>query len=137
MVTAGPTLTFAGPVQLGTGWTHDLLTYDGAGSLFGIAAGTLRRYTLTSAKPAAGNITANTVIGTGFTLKTLTATGLGWILGTTNTGLLRSYQIDSAGAWTGYTLVSSGWGGYTQLVSPGNGLYYARCFPRLSRNPRP
>lgn len=122
-----PTLTFAAPVQLGTGWTHDLLTYDGAGSLYGIAAGTLRRYTVTSAKPAAGNITANTLIDTGFALKTLTATGPDWILGSTSTGLLRSYHIDSAGAWTGYTLAASGWAGYTQLVSPGSGLYYARA----------
>ncbi|BCY13429.1 tachylectin-related carbohydrate-binding protein [Actinoplanes sp. L3-i22] len=121
-----PALTFNAPVKVGTGWTHDLLAYDGDGSLFGIAANTLRRYTVTSAKPEASNIINNTVIGSGFALKTLTATGPDWILGTTDAGVLRSYYIDPVGKWTGYSLVTTGWAGPTHLVSPGNGIYYAR-----------
>jgi hypothetical protein len=122
-----PVLTFATPVQVDSngGWTHDLLAYDGAGSLYGIAGNGLRRYTITSAKPTAADITANTLIGTGFTLKTLTTAGRGWILGTVSDGRLMSYQIVGAGDWVPYTLATTGWGGYNRLVSPGNGLYYA------------
>jgi hypothetical protein len=120
-----PTLTFTA-TQLGTGWTHQLLSYDGYGSLFGIAGSTLHRYTVGSAKPTAADITAHTVIDSGFTLKTMTATGPGWILGTTSAGTLLSYQITGAGAWAGHTLATTGWGTYTDLLTPGNGLYYAR-----------
>ncbi|MFC4115119.1 hypothetical protein [Nonomuraea zeae] len=37
-------VTFATPVFLGTGYTHDLLAYDGSSHLFGIADGSLHRY---------------------------------------------------------------------------------------------
>jgi hypothetical protein len=121
-----PALTFATPVDLGRGWNHSQLSYDGDGSLFGIAAGTLIRYTVTSAKPSATNIINRTVIADGFTLTTLTATGPDWILGARADGVLRSYKIQGAGKWTGYNLTTSGWAGYTHVVSPGNGLYYAR-----------
>ncbi|PSL51830.1 hypothetical protein B0I31_11724 [Saccharothrix carnea] len=51
-------------------------------SLYGIAAGTLRRYTVPVTKPGAGDITGDGLIGTGFALKTLTTTGPDWLLGT-------------------------------------------------------
>jgi len=123
--TNNTSLIFYPPVPLGVGWTHDHLTFDGAGHLFGIANGTLRRYTITATKPAAGNITANTVIGGGFTLSTLAASGPNWIIGTA-TGRLRAYRIRGAGDWDGYTLIASGWGGFTHLLSPGAGLYFGR-----------
>ena len=129
-----PQLTFGAPVEIGRGWTHDLLTFDGDGSLFGIAGDTLRRYTVTSAKPGSSNIINNTLVGTGFSLQTLTATGPDWIIGATSAGVLRSYRIDAAGKWTGASLATSGWAGYTHLVSPGNGIYYGRTAAgRLNR----
>lgn len=121
-----PTLTFT-TTQLGTGWTHSLLSYDGYGSLFGIAGGVLHRYTLGSAKPGAADITGHIVVDSGFSLKTMTATGPGWILGTVADGRLVSYQITGAGVWTGHNLATTGWAGYTDLSTPGNGLYYARA----------
>jgi hypothetical protein len=123
--TNNASLVFLAPVALGGGWTHDRLTYDGGGHLFGITSGTLRRYTITAAKPGAANITANTLIGGGFTLGTLAASGPNWIIGTA-TGRLLSYRIRGAGAWDGYTLKASGWGGFTHLLSPGAGLYFGR-----------
>jgi hypothetical protein len=116
---------FAPPVDLGGGWVHKLLAYDGRGSLFGIAGSSLRRYTVTAAKPSAANITANTLIDDGFVLDTLTAAAPGWILGTTSAGQLLSYQIRGAGDWSRYALATSGWT-MTHLTSPGNGVYYAR-----------
>jgi hypothetical protein len=103
-----------------------LLSYDGYGSLFGIAGSTLLRYSIGSAKPAAADITARTAVGTGFSLQAMTATGPGWIIGNTSDGKLISYQISDAGAWTRHDLAATGWGTYTDLLTPGNGLYYAR-----------
>ncbi|MFB9476084.1 M23 family metallopeptidase [Nonomuraea salmonea] len=117
-------LIFETPVLLGTGWTHDLLAYDGESHLFGIAAGTLRRYTLTTAKPAISDITSNTLIGTGFTLKTLTTTGPDWILGTTTNGLLLSYKINGKDDWDRHQLRDSTWQNFDALLSPGGGVYY-------------
>jgi hypothetical protein len=116
-------LTFDPPVLLGSGYAHDLLAYDGT-SLFGIANGTLHRYTITAAKPALADITDNTVIGSGFTLKTLTATGPDWILGTTAEGQLLSYNISGAGSWKRYQLRDSTWQIFDHLLSPGGGVYY-------------
>ncbi|GIH03836.1 hypothetical protein Rhe02_19030 [Rhizocola hellebori] len=124
VITNNESLVFNAPVLLGGGWTHDLLAFDGHGSLFGIAGNTLRRYTITAAKPAASNITSNTVIDSGFTLKTLTATGPGWILGTTTGGLLLSYKINGAGNWDRYELRSSTWQVFDNLLSPGGGVYF-------------
>ena len=73
-------LLFSAPVEIGTGWSHDMLSYDGDGSLYGIAAGVLRRYTVTSAKPSTANIINYTTMGTGFGLKTITTTGPNWLL---------------------------------------------------------
>jgi hypothetical protein len=125
VISNNTSLTYEEPVLLDGGWTHDLLTFDGDGHLFGIAGGTLRRYTITSTKPATSNITANTVIGGGFVLDTLAASGPNWIIGTSE-GRLRSYKITGADSWDGYPLIESGWGGFTHLISPGAGLYLGR-----------
>jgi hypothetical protein len=137
-----PKLTFDAPVVVAErGWTHDLLSYDGKNALFGIADNTLRRYTIGKAKPAAADITNNTKIDSGFSLKTLTATGPGWILGATaETGMLLSYQIAADGKWTRHELQPRGWANFTHVVSPGKGLYYGRnsagaVYHYLDRNP--
>lgn len=117
-------LTFDRPVYLGPGYTHDLLAYDGSGHLFGIAGGTLRRYTINAAKPTISDISGNIKIGDGFTLKTLTATGPGWILGTTTDGRLISYRINGAGSWQRYQLRDTTWQLIEHLLSPGGGVYY-------------
>ncbi|MFI7145773.1 hypothetical protein ACIBO2_12710 [Nonomuraea sp. NPDC050022] len=117
-------VTFSPPVLLGTGWTHDLLAYDGSNYLFGIADGALRRYKLTAGKPVLADITGNTLIGAGFTLKTLTATGPSWILGTTSTGALISYKINGAESWQRYQLRDTTWEVFDHLLSPGGGVYY-------------
>lgn len=125
VVTNNTSLVFKAPVGLGYGWTHDLLAFDGT-YLYGIAGGALRRYRIAVAKPAASDITNNVLIDSGFTLKTLTATGLGWILGTTSDGKLLSYQIRGSGDWSRYELRSSTWQVFTQLLSPGGGVYYGQ-----------
>ncbi|TMR96410.1 alginate lyase family protein [Nonomuraea basaltis] len=116
-------LIFEPPVYLGSGYTHDLLAYDGNGQLFGIAGGTLRRYTVNATKPTIDNISGN-AIGDGFTLKTLTATGPGWLLGTTADGKLISYQINGPGSWQRYQLRDATWQVFDHLLSPGGGVYY-------------
>jgi Lysozyme like domain/Tachylectin len=137
--TNNTSLTFT-KTLIGTGWTHDRLVYDGNSHLFGIAAGALRRYNLTAAKPAATSITGNTLIDNGFTLKTLTSTAPDWIIGTDAAGELLSYHITGANSWTRYVLKSSTWGGFTSLTSPGGGVYYGRAasgamFRYLDANP--
>ncbi|GAA2207415.1 hypothetical protein GCM10009850_028730 [Nonomuraea monospora] len=115
---------FGRPRLLGSGFTHDLLTYDGT-FLYGITGGVLRRYTIAAAKPSLTDITGNTLIGTGFALKTLAATGLsGYLVGTTTAGALLSYKILGADSWTRYQLRASTWQGFDQLLSPGAGVYY-------------
>jgi hypothetical protein len=117
-------LIFESPVYLGKGYTHDLLAYDGRSHLYGIADGVLRRYTVTAAKPVLADITGNTLIGSGFTLKTLTATGPDWLLGTTAGGQLISYRVAGAGSWQRHQLRDSTWQGFDHLLSPGGGVYY-------------
>jgi hypothetical protein len=116
------------PVRIAdSGWTHDKLTYDGHGHLYGTAAGLLLRYNVTEDKPAGPqHIGARTEIGTGFVLKTLTATGDDRLSATTEDGRLLDYSVAGAGSWKGNTLKPSGWSGFDQLVSPGAGLYYGR-----------
>jgi hypothetical protein len=116
------------PVRIAdSGWTHDKLTYDGHGHLYGTAAGLLLRYNVTEAKPAGSqHIGVRTEIDTGFVLKTLTATGDDRLGATTEDGRLLDYSITGAGAWKGNVLKPSGWSGFNQLVSPGGGLYYGR-----------
>ncbi len=125
IITNNNSLVFNAPIHLGGGWTHDHLAYDGGGHLFGIADGVLRRYTVTGSKPTA--ITGNTLIGGGFTLKTLTTTGPNWIMGTVADGRLLSYHIRGAGEWgPAYELKDSTWQGMTHLMSPGGGVIYGR-----------
>ncbi|HEY7226300.1 MAG TPA: CHAP domain-containing protein [Micromonosporaceae bacterium] len=125
VITNNTELIFEPPIRLGGGWTHSLLAFDGHGHLYGIAGSTLRRYTVNAAKPVITDIANNTVIGTGFTLKTLTATGADWILGTTTAGQLISYQIRGAGDWDRYELRSTTWQVFDMMLSPGGGVYYA------------
>jgi hypothetical protein len=111
------------------GWaSHDLLTYDGYGSLYGIIGGLLRRYTLTAHKPQTANFTRYTDISTGFVLNAVTSPGPGRILGNVIHGQLRSYKINGSGAaaWSGNDLATTGWADRTHLLSPGGGFYYAR-----------
>ncbi|MGW8989873.1 hypothetical protein ACWGRF_08095 [Streptomyces zhihengii] len=124
VITNNDSLRFETPVHLGGGWTHDLLTYDGSGHLYGIADGTLRRYAIGAAKPNASHITGNTMIDTGFALRTLTSTGPDWLLGTTSAGELLSYRIRGAGDWSRYELRSSTWQTMDNLIAPGGGAFY-------------
>ncbi|MEO6090503.1 MAG: hypothetical protein ABIQ18_46120, partial [Umezawaea sp.] len=124
VITNNDSLTFSQPTPLGGGWTHRLLAYDGFGHLYGIAGSALRRYTITAAKPAAANITDNTLIqDSGFTLKTLTATGRDWLLGTTSTGSLLSYKISGPENWARHELRASTWQTFDLMLSPGGGVY--------------
>lgn len=125
VLTNNTSLQFATPVSLGGGWTHDMLTYDGHGHLYGIAGSTLMSYVVSRPKPAESQVGQRVVIGTGFTLKNLTATGDDWLVGVSNTGLLRSYHVAADYSWTGATLADR-WTGFDQLVSPGYGLYYGQ-----------
>lgn len=125
VLTNNTSLQFSTPTALGSGWTHDMLTYDGHGHLYGIAGSTLMSYVVSRPKPATSQIGQRVVIGTGFTLKNLTAAGDDWLVGVSNTGLLRSYHIDADYTWTGATLADR-WTGFDQLVSPGYGLYYGQ-----------
>ncbi len=126
IITNNNSLAFADPVEVGQrGWVHDLLAYDGHGRLYGIADGTLHRYEVGTAKPTTQHLTGHVVIGKGFTLKTLTATGQNWILGVSNTGELRSYQVRGVDDWSGATLKDR-WSAFTHVLSPGHGLYYGR-----------
>jgi hypothetical protein len=79
---------------------------------------------VTANKPAAANIVSDGLIDTGFTLKTLTATGADWLLGTTSAGELLSYRIRGAGDWTRYELRSSTWQVFRHLLSAGGGVYF-------------
>ncbi|MER5381845.1 tachylectin-related carbohydrate-binding protein [Streptomyces sp. NPDC002688] len=117
------------PVKIADGgWTHDKLTYDGHGHLYGTtAAGLLLRYNVTEDKPAGSqHIGVRTEIDSGFVLKTLTATGDDRLSATTEDGRLLDYSVAGAGSWKSNALKSSGWSGFNQLVSPGAGLYYGR-----------
>ncbi|AWS48530.1 hypothetical protein DKM19_19055 [Streptosporangium sp. 'caverna'] len=123
VITNNNSLVFNPPVLLGTGYTHQLLAYDGNTHLFGIADGVLRRYTVNTAKPTLANISSGELIGSGFTLKTLTATASNWILGTTANGMLISYRIDGT-PYTRLQLRDTTWQVFDHLLSPGGGVYY-------------
>ncbi|MFI5754718.1 tachylectin-related carbohydrate-binding protein [Streptomyces sp. NPDC051569] len=111
-----------------SGWTHDKLTYDGHGHLYGTtAAGLLLRYNVSQPKPQGSqHIGQRTEIGTGFTLKTLTATADDRLSATTADGRLLDYKISDTGSWQRAQLKATGWSGFDQLLSPGGGLYYGR-----------
>ncbi|OLZ74051.1 hypothetical protein AVW11_00890 [Streptomyces amritsarensis] len=113
------------PVQIGTGWTHDKLTYDGHGHLYGTAGGVLIQYLVSQDKPAGSqHIGQRKEIGNGFVLKTLSSSGDDRLIANTADGRLLEYRIDSGGGWSGAELVASGWSAFERLVSPGGGLYY-------------
>ncbi|MFB6753545.1 tachylectin-related carbohydrate-binding protein [Streptomyces sp. NPDC056353] len=113
------------PVQIGTGWTHDKLVYDGHGHLYGTAEGMLLQYLVSQPKPAGSqHIGQRRDIGTGFVLKALASTGDDRLLANTADGRLIEYRIDSAGGWSSKLLASADWSGFEKLVSPGGGLYY-------------
>ena len=118
-------LQFTVSARIEGGWTHQMLTYDGHGHLYGIAAGKLISYVVSRAKPGADQIGQRHEIGDGFTLNNLTATGDDWLLGVSSSGELRSYHINASYQWTGATLAGR-WSSFDQLVSPGFGLYYGR-----------
>jgi hypothetical protein len=124
VITNNESLVFNAPVALGGGWTHRLLAFDGKGHLYGIAGSMLRRYNITAAKPGPTNITGSTIADSGFTLKTLTATGPDWLLGTTDEGQLISYRINGAGDWDRHELRSSTWQVFDLMLSPGGGVYF-------------
>lgn len=121
------TLTFTPPVDLGGGWTHHLLTYDGGNHLWGIAGdnATLIRYTVTGTKPTAANITGRTEIGHGFTQKTLTTSGPSWILGNHADGRLLAYRVTGPDNYQRYDLRSATWQVFDHILSPGGGVYLA------------
>ncbi|MFI2712125.1 trypsin-like serine protease [Micromonospora sp. NPDC018662] len=114
-----------------TGWTHDRLVYDGFGTLYGIAGGSvLRRYTVTKAKPATAADFVSVAVynsGGGFNLPTLATVGKDRIIGTTIDNKLAMYKMAAGTSpWARYDLAGSGWGGFTSMFSPGNGAYYRR-----------
>jgi trypsin/tachylectin len=126
IIATEPALLFAPPVDIGNGWSHRLLTFDGNDTLYGIAGNTMRRYRVGKAKPAAADITDNVQVGTGFSQTTMAAPTLGYVLGTTADGRLLSYPISREGQWSpAAVLAASGWT-YESLVSPGNGDYFVR-----------
>ncbi|MET0341845.1 MAG: M23 family metallopeptidase [Polyangiales bacterium] len=116
----------AQPVE--TGWTHDLLTFDGA-YLYGIADGVLSRYAVSRAKPGDAQIGSRQEIGRGWTLKTFTATGPKWLLAISNTGALLSYRVTGPApdGVKRYELKAERWGSINALVSGGDGYYLGRA----------
>jgi Domain of unknown function (DUF1906)/Tachylectin len=125
--TNSSSLTFEPPVDLGGGWTHHLLTYDGGGHLWGIAGdnATLIRYTISGDRPTAANITGRTDIGRGFTQKTLTTSGPNWILGNHADGRLLAYRVTGPGDYQRYDLRPATWQVFDHILSPGGGVYLA------------
>ncbi|MFI5754719.1 CHAP domain-containing protein [Streptomyces sp. NPDC051569] len=109
-----------------SGWTHDKLTYDGYGHLYGTAGGVLMQYLVSQPKPQGSqHIGQRVEIDKGFVLKTLTAVGDDRLLATTQAGALYSYKIIGR-AWKRDTLKAEGWSNFDQLLSPGGGYYYGR-----------
>ncbi|MFC0541477.1 tachylectin-related carbohydrate-binding protein [Kutzneria chonburiensis] len=125
IVTNKNSLTFSTLTPLGGGWTHDMLTYDGHGHLYGIADGKLISYVVSRPKPAESQIGGRVEIGAGFTMRTIAGTGDDWVLGISTTGVLRSYHVAADYSWTGVTLADR-WSTFDRIVSPGYGLYYAQ-----------
>ncbi|MFJ3171905.1 hypothetical protein ACIPJK_14125 [Streptomyces roseus] len=111
------------PVKIfDSGWTHDKLTYDGHGHLYGTAGGVLLQYLVSQPKPTgSAHIGQRKELGSGFVLKTLTAAGDDRLLATTSAGALYSYKINADGTWDRDDLKQSGWSGFDQVVSPGGG----------------
>lgn len=110
-----------------SGWTHDKLTYDGHGHLYGTTSdGTLLQYLVSQDKPQGSqHIGQRKEIGTGFVLKTLTATGKDRLLATAADGRLLSYKIIGS-AWKRDDLKNDGWSAFDELTSSGGGFYFGR-----------
>ncbi|MFF5448092.1 CHAP domain-containing protein [Streptomyces sp. NPDC012888] len=126
--TNNESLVLAGKERIAdSGWTHDKLTYDGFGHLYGTTAdGTLIQYLVSQDKPQGSqHIGQRDEIGKGFVLKTLTAVGKDRLIASTADGRLLSYKIIS-GVWKGDELKASGWSGFDALVSPGGGFIYGK-----------
>jgi hypothetical protein len=121
--TNSTSLLFGVPVLIEGGWTHELLAYDGHGHLYGVAGDLLISYVVSRDKPGADQIGLRHEIGHGYALKTLTATGDDWLLGVDTSGALRSYHVDAGYQATAATIADR-WGIFTELTSPGYGLYY-------------
>ncbi|HRC41251.1 MAG TPA: hypothetical protein PLK69_07035, partial [Tetrasphaera sp.] len=122
-------LTIAAPVQLAaSGWTYDKLTADGFGHLFatGGTNGQLWRWDLGTKKPQLSDLKNKTRIGAGVLTKSLTGVGGGWLIGNTSGGQLVSIRANGEGSLKQTTLIGSGWGGVSALMSPGGGLFFAR-----------
>ncbi|WP_370949935.1 tachylectin-related carbohydrate-binding protein [Amycolatopsis sp. cg5] len=122
-------LTFKDPVDIQHGWTHDKLSYDGYGHLYGTTAnGTLLRYLVSGDKPGANQIGKRQEIGNGgFSLKTLATAGDDRLVATAADGQLIGYTVSPTGTtYSRAQLVEHGWQSFTDLVSPGGGLYYGK-----------
>ncbi len=129
VITNSTSLAFtrtAEPVE--TGWTHDLLAFDGA-YLYGIADGVLSRYVVSRPKPGEAQIGSRQEIGRGWTLTTFTATGPRWLLGISTQGELISYNVTGAApdGVKRYSLRPDRWSSVNALVSGGDGYYLGRA----------
>ncbi|WP_433390387.1 trypsin-like serine protease [Micromonospora sp. KLBMP9576] len=129
-ITSHEPLAFTVSAPIATsGWTHERLVYDGNGGLYGTAAGFLRRYRLTKAKPGNGDFPAWPVYdgngdpATGFSLPTLGATGRNRLIATAGSKLV-AYDVDADNVWHRTDLAATGWSDMKSLVTPGGGHYY-------------
>ncbi|WP_433790847.1 M23 family metallopeptidase [Actinoplanes sp. CA-252034] len=111
---------------LETGWTHELLAFDGA-YLYGVADGHLMRYVVSRPKPTDVSIGQRTVFGRGYTLSTLTAIAPKRLLAVSNDGSLLSYYVPKTGDPSRYELKPGRWSSVNQLISGGQGYYLGRA----------
>ncbi len=111
-----------------SGWTHDKLAADGVGHLFGTIGSNnmLMRYDVAGSRPTAASITRPTRIGAIYTLTSMTATGGGQLVGTTESGKLLGYKAIGEGRFEARTLLTSGFTGVDRVTSAGSGVFYAR-----------
>ncbi len=127
VLTNRTSLTFADPIDLQHGWTHNLLTYDGYGHLYGTTSGgVLLQYLVSAKKPGVNQVGQRREIGSGFTLKTLAGAGDDRLVATASDGQLISYAVSASGTYTRAQLDDRGWQSFANLVSPGGGLYYGK-----------
>ena len=130
VITFNTSLTFDAPSPLQAGWTHNLLTYDGHGHIYGTTSGgQLSQYLMSAkdGKPGTNQIGQRVEIGSGgFSLKTLAAAADDRLIATASDGQLISYAVNASGGYTRAQLDDAGWQSFTNLVSPGGGLYYGK-----------
>ncbi|HTI27189.1 MAG TPA: CHAP domain-containing protein [Kutzneria sp.] len=129
VITNNTSLTYA-TAKLQSGWTHNLLTYDGHGHIYGTTTGgQLLQYLMSAkdGKPGELQVGQRVEIGSGgFYLKTLAAAADDRLIATTSDGQLISYAINATGGYTRAQLDNAGWQSFENLVSPGGGLYYGK-----------